>query len=206
MSAPMNLSRKTRLLAAASIICLSLSTSSLAESATSTTRIQSSIGNRIDNSRVHDLAAGLNTEKESGEFNSLSPSSFTRDERKVVQGTRPDRLISLEMNAGSDAFASGQAVLLPSVRQRLENLADGLRGKQGLKFEIAGHTDNQRISDRLHATYSDNQALSEARADAIATYLTRLLDLPSGRISVRGFGDTQPIAPNATEKIGRAHV
>ncbi len=197
MSAPMNLSRKARLLAAASATCLILSTQGLAQQPAPPSRQESS-GSRIDRSRVRDLVHGPNTEREGVEFDGLSPSAILSEAQRSPQPVRPDQITAIEVNAGSDTFVSGQAVLLPAARERLANRAAELRDKRGLRFEIQGHTDNQRISQRLKATYPDNQALSEARARTVAEYLSDRLELLTERFAIAGFGDTQPVASNAT--------
>ncbi|MEM8980246.1 MAG: OmpA family protein [Pseudomonadota bacterium] len=61
--------------------------------------------------------------------------------------------------------------------------------------QIAGHTDSQ-------GSASDNQALSEARAETIRRFMIERGALPDGLTAV-GFGETQPIASNATSS-GRA--
>ncbi len=199
MSAPMNLSRKARLLAAASATCLLLATQGLAQQPSTPARQESS-GNRIDSSRVRDLVGAPSTEREGTEFDGLSPSAILSEARKVLQPSRPDQITALEVSAGSDTFVSGQAILLPMARERLASLAEELRGKRGLRFEIQGHTDNQRISQRLKAIYPDNQALSEARARTVAQYLNGRLELPVDRFATVGFADTQPVASNVTSE------
>ena len=61
--------------------------------------------------------------------------------------------------------------------------------KEG-KFEVAGHTD----SDGSDAS---NQALSEARAASAVTYL-KSKGIVADRLVTAGFGETKPIADNAT--------
>ena len=65
---------------------------------------------------------------------------------------------------------------------------------------IAGHTDNQKLAKG--AKFADNQQLSLARAQAVMNYLVRNGMDPS-KLSVVGYGDTKPIADNATPE-GRA--
>ena len=61
-----------------------------------------------------------------------------------------------------------------------------------MNIEIRGHTDNEGDD-------KSNQVLSEARAKAVYQYLLgRGID--AGRLSYKGFGETQPIADNKTEK------
>ncbi len=64
-----------------------------------------------------------------------------------------------------------------------------------LKIEIAGHTDST-------GSATENQRLSEARANAVRDYfLSRGVN--AERIVAKGYGDSQPVAPNDTEE-GRA--
>ena len=55
--------------------------------------------------------------------------------------------------------------------------------------EVGGHTDD-RGTDEL------NNALSQSRADAVAAYVSANVD--PGRLEAIGFGESQPIADNAT--------
>jgi len=64
-----------------------------------------------------------------------------------------------------------------------------------LKIELGGHTDNV-------GSKSSNQILSENRAKAVYSYLIEK-GIVVERLSSKGYGDTKPIADNASEK-GRA--
>ena len=55
--------------------------------------------------------------------------------------------------------------------------------------EIGGHTDSS-------GSAAFNVALSQQRADAVAAYLGEQID--PGRLAAIGFGESQPIADNAT--------
>ena len=74
-------------------------------------------------------------------------------------------------------------------------VATTLKAYPDAKIEIEGHTDSMGSE-----TY--NQALSERRANTVKTYLVSL-GIAAGRITTRGFGETQPVADNATA-AGRA--
>ncbi len=59
---------------------------------------------------------------------------------------------------------------------------------------MEGYTD----SDKVHTlTFPDNQALSSARAQAVADMMKSKLSNPA-RVSAEGFGDARPIASNDT--------
>jgi OOP family OmpA-OmpF porin len=90
-------------------------------------------------------------------------------------------------------FDTGKATFTPAARTTLDTLYNELLVGGALAIEIDGHTDNT-------GNPAGNVALSTARADAVKTYLqTKSVTLfPDNRISVKGFGDAQPIASNAT--------
>jgi outer membrane protein OmpA-like peptidoglycan-associated protein len=64
-----------------------------------------------------------------------------------------------------------------------------------LRIEISGHTDNT-------GTDVINNALSQARADAVKTYLLSA-GIPAARIQSKGYGSKKPKVSNDTEE-GRA--
>jgi OOP family OmpA-OmpF porin len=97
----------------------------------------------------------------------------------------------------SITFATGSAELAPAGRQQLNKLFDELSLNE-LLVEVQGHTDNVGNSE-------SNRALSETRAEAIKAYLEARdqTAFPLGRVKTHGFGDSKPIADNATP-AGRA--
>ena len=92
-------------------------------------------------------------------------------------------------------FRSGSAVLTSTGRATLADIHAVLKDNPSLNFEVQGHTDST-------GTESANQALSQARADAIKTYLAGLGIAPERMVS-KGYGSTQPVADNNTA-LGRA--
>lgn len=94
-------------------------------------------------------------------------------------------------------FDVDESRLKPEARAQLDAMARELasRGK-AIRLTIEGHTDSTGSDAR-------NQALSEARAGAVAEYLERQLGLPPGSMTRRGFGATRPVASNDTAE-GRA--
>ena len=61
---------------------------------------------------------------------------------------------------------------------------------------VEGHADSDRVQN---LTFPDNMALSAARAETVADLIRRNLSNP-GRVTAKGFGDSHPIASNATAK------
>ena len=87
-------------------------------------------------------------------------------------------------------FETNKATLKPIAREKLSKLSGVLLGFPGeYKLEIEGHTDST-------GSDSYNQALSQARADSVRSFLV-IQGIPAERIpSTQGFGRTRPIAPN----------
>ncbi len=97
--------------------------------------------------------------------------------------------------SGSVVFASGKSQLLPSAMRRLDDVANALRDSSR-NIRIEGHTDS-RGSD------TTNQALSQARAESVMSYLVSQ-NIPQSRITAIGMGPSHPIADN-TSAEGRAN-
>jgi len=79
----------------------------------------------------------------------------------------------------------------PEARTNLRNLAASLAKYPGSELLIAGHTDSV-------GTDAYNLALSERRAGSAASYLVAQ-GVDRARITPRGLGEAEPVAPNATE-------
>lgn len=97
---------------------------------------------------------------------------------------------------GSVSFASGKATLLPSARNRLEQVATALKqGDDSSKIIVEGHTDATGSAEK-------NQQLSEERAQAVRE--TLISDgVPPDRVQAVGYGQSRPVADNASA-AGRA--
>lgn len=96
-------------------------------------------------------------------------------------------------------FASGQATALPGfvpVARRIAGVIDSEKGP----VRIVGHTDDQAVT--AGGPFRDNQALSVARAEAVAALIRPALR-EGGRLAVDGRGSSEAIADNASIE-GRA--
>ncbi len=87
-------------------------------------------------------------------------------------------------------FDSGKATLTPSGQAILDEMAVALQKVKGKKVEVIGHTDN--IGQR-----EGNLALSQARAEAVRTYLSGK-GISQDMVLVSGQGPDRPVADNAT--------
>lgn len=88
-------------------------------------------------------------------------------------------------------FAYDDAAVQPQFQPTLNEVASVLAQYPKTYIDVYGHTD----SDGADAY---NQTLSERRAASVASYLTAR-GVQSARIATRGYGETQPIASNASE-------
>jgi len=79
--------------------------------------------------------------------------------------------------------------------ERLTGIALACVGEGGLSVEVGGHTDAQ-------GTDENNQALSEARAQAVVAFMAER-GVPTDGLAAVGYGESQPIGDNATSE-GRA--
>lgn len=85
-------------------------------------------------------------------------------------------------------FDFDKAVLTPTARRRIADLAPRLRDAKGT-IQVAGHTDS--IGDAAY-----NLTLSEQRSKAVESELRHALDGTPLQIEAKGYGETKPIAPN----------
>ncbi|AMR27199.1 hypothetical protein A0257_08875 [Hymenobacter psoromatis] len=92
-------------------------------------------------------------------------------------------------------FDPDKATLRPAAQPVLAEVRTLLTQSPELRLAVQGHTDNT-------STPAHNQQLSEARAQAVVAALTAQ-GIAASRLSASGFGQTKPLADNATE-AGRA--
>lgn len=93
-------------------------------------------------------------------------------------------------------FDTGKATLKPESAAALGPIVELLKSDAALKLEIQGHTDNAGAA-------AANLKLSQDRAAAVKDYLVRTGGVAAARLTTSGFGNTKPVADNATE-AGRA--
>lgn len=92
-------------------------------------------------------------------------------------------------------FESGKATLKKESNSILDAVAKAMIENPSYKLFVGGHTDNSGNSDK-------NLQLSKDRAAAVKDYLVKK-GVDGSRMQSEGYGDTQPVADNAT-KEGKA--
>jgi OOP family OmpA-OmpF porin len=92
-------------------------------------------------------------------------------------------------------FETGRAVIKPGSFPILDEVVTLMKSRGSIKMGVYGHTDSRGIA-------AMNMKLSGDRAAAVMGYLISH-GISSGRLQSQGFGQTKPIADNATD-VGRA--
>ncbi|NVK86157.1 MAG: OmpA family protein [Cytophagia bacterium] len=112
--------------------------------------------------------------------------------RADLEGAEVERVgegIKITFDSGL-MFATNQSTLNVDTKQNLQNLASVLQKYEDTNVLIEGHTDS--TGDEAY-----NQSLSEKRASSVQDYLINL-GLEYGRLSIAGYGESQPVADNGT--------
>ncbi len=121
-------------------------------------------------------------------------------EANAATEAKPASLASALQEAGRVAvygitFDFNKATLRPEAAPVLGEVLAMLQGDASLSLTIEGHTDSVGLE-------AYNQKLSADRADAVKAWLVAH-GIDTARLTTAGFGDTKPVADNATED-GRA--
>jgi outer membrane protein OmpA-like peptidoglycan-associated protein len=101
-----------------------------------------------------------------------------------------DTARGLIVNMSDVLFDTAKYSLRPVAREKMAKVAGIVSGHPGLKLDVEGHTDSVGGDDY-------NQQLSENRGSAVRDYLVQQ-GMPSGSVTTKGFGKTQPVASNDT--------
>lgn len=91
------------------------------------------------------------------------------------------------------SFDAGSAQLKRSVTPALNKIAKVLKNYPEHKIIVEGHTDSDPIEK---SRFESNQALSEARANAVYEYMLQNTNLDKSVFTVVGRGETRPIVQN----------
>ncbi|MBN2343646.1 MAG: OmpA family protein [Deltaproteobacteria bacterium] len=97
-------------------------------------------------------------------------------------------------------FESGKADLSEKGQETLASVAKVLKGIRGREFQVAGHTDNVKVSE--DNPFGDNWHLSTARAVSVVLFLKGAGVNPRD-LSAAGYAQYQPAASNRN-KMGKS--
>ncbi len=89
-------------------------------------------------------------------------------------------------------FATNSDQLTATSKKVIEGLYDFLHDNPNIIIEIQGHTDN--VGNEIA-----NMKLSKARAKSVYSLLVQL-GIPPRQMRYKGYGETKPVASNATEE------
>lgn len=103
--------------------------------------------------------------------------------------------LNAEAQIGGLKFAIQRWDVTPENYGVLDKIAKLAKDCGGVVIEVRGHTDNT-------GKPKSNQTLSDLRAKAVITYLTKA-GVPLSKLKAVGFGEDKPVGDNATAK-GRA--
>lgn len=112
---------------------------------------------------------------------------FSENEANVKQ---QDQKLVISL-VGLD-FASGQSEIAPDKYETLNKVQEAISTFRDPSIVVEGHTDST-------GSAAKNRQLSEARAQAVAMFLTAQ-GIPEERISIVGYGEDKPIATNETKE------
>jgi outer membrane protein OmpA-like peptidoglycan-associated protein len=98
--------------------------------------------------------------------------------------------VSIEMRV---FFDTDKAVIQPQYFSRVADVAAFMQEYSSTSAVIKGHTDST-------ASDAYNQKLSERRAQAVQTMLVNQYDIDPNRITTIGYGESEPVASNATKE------
>jgi chemotaxis protein MotB len=130
----------------------------------------------------------------------VSPAVAPVPNRFQVQNVARETRISLGDLMKQLRFESGDATIKAEGYQVLDELIAYLKTTAGDRLiRVEGHADNREIGPSLKSLYQTNWDLSKARAGVVLRYLTEKGGIDSAKLSSVGYGDTKPLASNATE-------
>ena len=120
-----------------------------------------------------------------------------------VKNVAGETRISLDDLTKQLRFESGEATIKSEGYQVLDEVIAYLKTAAGDQLiRVEGHADNMEIGPSLKSLYQTNWDLSKARAGGVLRYLIEKGGIDSAKLSSVGYGDTKPVAGNATE-VGR---
>ncbi|QJQ33402.1 OmpA family protein [Sphingomonas lacunae] len=124
----------------------------------------------------------------------MPQSGFTRAQTEMLQSqgfVETEQGWQLSM-ADRMLFATNSSDVQPEMAGRIATMAQGLQSVGLTSARVEGHTDSSGSEEY-------NARLSEARANAVAVIM-QANGFPAAGLAIRGWGESLPIADNATEE------
>jgi len=118
-------------------------------------------------------------------------SLFSEQEANVYR-----QLDNVLIRAHGFNFPSGKSEIQGENYALVNKIIKAVGEFPGASIVVSGHTDDRGSPE-------SNQVLSEQRADQVASILAEIGRIPAPKISVKGYGEEQPVASNDTPE-GRA--
>ena len=109
---------------------------------------------------------------------------------QIAETRRTEQGLIVPLASNKIQFDVNSSVVKPASRGVLAELAAIIKNYPEDVILVAGHTDSDGAADY-------NLDLSEMRAQAVGDILVGN-GIPGGTVTIRGFGETQPIASNET--------
>ncbi len=134
----------------------------------------------------------LYVEKQGYLFESRTFSDGEESSPKVIDFYLQPIKAGLTTRLNNIFFDTDQYALRQESKTELNKVVGFLKMNPEIRVEIAGHTDDQ-------GTEAYNKELSERRAESVYQYLIDS-GIRSEQVRYRGYGESQPLADNATEQ------
>ena len=128
------------------------------------------------------------------------PAEVPSQSKTQVKNVAGETRISLSDLMKQLRFQSGEATITSEGYRVLDELIVHLKTDAGDQLiRVEGHADKMEIGPTLKSRYQTNWDLSKNRAGEVLRYLIEKGGIDSEKLSSVGYGDTKPIAGNATE-------
>jgi OOP family OmpA-OmpF porin len=138
--------------------------------------------------KVDSVGCPLDTDGD-GVYDYLDKCPNTPKDAAVDKNGCPERVcITLKVE-----FDFDKADIKPEFHDEIKKVSDFLKEYPQATAVIEGHTDSK-------GKVAYNQKLSERRAKAVMKNLVDEFGIAAKRLSYKGYGETQPVADNATEE------
>lgn len=124
---------------------------------------------------------------DSGDACPDTPRTYAVDERGCPIPVEEVARVELLVN-----FDFDRSEVKPEYFDEIQEVTDFMDQYPDVVVELEGHTDSRGTEDY-------NQGLSERRASAVRDVMINEFGISAGRVTARGFGESQPVASNDTD-------